>query len=106
MDDDWLVDYYRQKLLERYTACVNRDSRLKISDMLRTVDVETLDTIIQFLELKKQEGAQMPKNLNNASVPTTDAPLSIEEQFSMLTEEEKKKVITFAEQLKAERCSR
>lgn len=76
MDDDWLVDYYRRKLLERYTACVNRDSRLKIADMLRTADVETLDTVIQFLELKKQEGAQMPKNSNNASVPTTDAPIT------------------------------
>lgn len=53
MDDDWLVDYYRQKLLERYTACVNRDSRLKISDMLRTANEETLAEIIQLLESKK-----------------------------------------------------
>ena len=37
-----------------------------------------------------------------------DAPktLSINEQFAMLTEDEKKKVIAFAEQLKAERCNR
>lgn len=38
----------------------------------------------------------------------TDAPktLSIDEQFAMLTEDEKKKVIAFAERLKAERCNR
>lgn len=35
-----------------------------------------------------------------------DAPVSIEDRFAMLTEEEKEKVIAFAERLKAERCSR
>jgi hypothetical protein len=48
----------------------------------------------------------MPKNRNQASVSTTDAPVSIEDQFAMLTEEEKEKVIAFAERLKAERYSR
>lgn len=48
----------------------------------------------------------MPKNRDKASVSTTDAPVSIEDRFAMLTEEEKEKVIAFAERLKAERCSR
>lgn len=49
----------------------------------------------------------MPKNQNKTTVPTTDVPqLSIEEKFSILTEEEKKKVIRFCEQLKADRCNR
>ena len=48
----------------------------------------------------------MPKNQNKTTVPTTAVPqLSIKERFEMLTEDEKKKVITFYEQLKADRCN-
>ena len=43
----------------------------------------------------------MPKNLNNTSVPNTDAPdeLSAEEMFSMLTEENKVIINRLIEQL-------
>jgi hypothetical protein len=49
----------------------------------------------------------MPKNQNKTTVPTTDVPhLSIKERFEMLTEDEKRKVITFCVQLKEDRCNR
>lgn len=102
MDDKGLVEYYKRKLLERYAECAHRDTRIKISELLKTANTETMTEIIQLLE----EGVHMPKNQNQASVSATDAPVSIEDKFAMLTEEEKEKVIAFAERLKAERYSR
>lgn len=53
MDEESLVDYYRRKLLERYAECMSRDIRVKIADLLRTANEETLAEIIQLLESKK-----------------------------------------------------
>lgn len=53
MDDKVLVEYYRRKLLERYAVCVNRDSRQKIAELLRSADEETLTDIIRYIESKK-----------------------------------------------------
>lgn len=47
----------------------------------------------------------MPKNLNNTSVSKTDVPVSIEDQFSMLTDENKEIINSLIERLVAEQSS-
>ena len=53
MESESLVDFYRRKILERYTACINRDTHQKIADLLRSADEETLAAIVRLLESKK-----------------------------------------------------
>ena len=47
-----LVDYYRERLLERYKAALERPELQQIRAKLLTADLETLSEVLQMLEKK------------------------------------------------------
>ena len=53
VEKEGLVEYYRQKLLERYAAYANRDVVQRIMDLLRSADADTLAIILNLLQSKK-----------------------------------------------------
>lgn len=50
MEYDQLVDYYRNKLLERYETLLRQPERQKTAELLQTADSETLRKVLELLE--------------------------------------------------------
>lgn len=50
MEYDQLVDYYREKLLERYRNIMREPERQKTAELLQTADSETLRKVLELLE--------------------------------------------------------
>lgn len=57
LDYSELVEYYRQKLQERYRQCVEQPERRRTLELIQHADEATLREVINLLEKKKQEGA-------------------------------------------------
>ena len=50
MEYDQLVDYYRERLLERYHDIMQQPERQKTAELLQTADSETLRKVLELLE--------------------------------------------------------
>ena len=58
LEYDELVNFYKQKLQERYRQCTENPDRRKLMELIHRADEETLGKVIDLLEQKeKQEGA-------------------------------------------------
>jgi hypothetical protein len=53
MEYDQLVDYYRERLLERYHASLERPELMRIGEKLREADSETLREVLILLDTKQ-----------------------------------------------------
>lgn len=49
MEYDQLVNYYRERLLERYRASLDRPELLQIKEKIEGADAETLKKVLQML---------------------------------------------------------
>ena len=50
MEYSELVDYYRERLLERYKAAMERPELQQIREKLQTADAETLREVLRLLQ--------------------------------------------------------